>query len=56
MKQSSGGHCYNNSTSDSPVIFLGYLIERFCFRFVEEKSNTEFYRQEGFQKGCIAKQ
>ena len=42
MKQSSSGHCYDNSTSTSSVTYLGYLTEGFCFKFVEEKTNAEF--------------
>lgn len=42
MKQSSNGHCYDNSTSTSRVTYLGYLIEGFYFKFVEEKTNAEF--------------
>lgn len=42
MKQSSNTYCYDNLISNSPVIYVGYLIEGFCFEFCEKKTNAEF--------------
>lgn len=39
---SSNVHFYHNPTSNSPVIYAGYLIEGVCFKFCEEKINAEF--------------